>query len=555
MLNIVIKKAINVPGIYSCFLSFSEYNQTWIEVIRQFETRKYDKDTHTWEFPLYNLQDIVSRYQNVKIHISWHRDKQCESIRMPKLELKRNLFDHQKVAVEYGLSNPKYLLQDTVGLGKTFSVIAEALALKKLGKIKQCLIICCVSDLQYNWAKEIREVCDESYFILGTRKHKNGKEYAGSVSDRVKDLTSHKEFFLITNHITLQNEKCIDILQGKYKTLKCNAKMIAIDEIHKAGSSTVAGRNLLKLKDKFDYIIPMTGTVLRNNPVDAWLPLTLIDKEHSTLSLFKAYYCKFGEFNQVVSFKNLDILQKQLSECSLRRTKEQVMHLPEKIYQNIYVTMNDRQKKIYDEAYNWALENIDLIEGSPNPLAQLIRLRQATGFTGILSSVIKESAKMDRIEEDVKEIIENDNKVLIFSNWTDMTDELQARLSKKYKVLSIAGNTVKNGIQTEEIKSKFQNDPEYKILISTTGKMGTGHTLTAANWVLFLDEPWTMADKEQAIGRIDRIGQNKTMFIRTYITKDTIDERVNEIVEEKGDMANYVIDNKPKNLVKFLLDV
>ena len=554
MLNIVIKQAVSVPGIYSCFLSFSEYNQTWIEVIRQFNTRVYDKNTYTWEFPLYNLQDIIGRYQNVPIHIVWKKDKKCAALLMPEIKFKRELFDHQKIAVDYGLANPKYLLLDTVGLGKTFSVIAEALALKKLGKIKQCLIVCCVSDLQYNWAREIRDVCDEEYFILGTRYRKNGKEYAGSVKDRVDDLTKHKEFFLITNKETFQNEKFVAILNNEYKTLKCAAKMIAIDEIHKSGASTVSGRSLLKLKDRFDYIIPMTGTMLRNNPVDAWLPLTLIGKEHSTFSLFKAYYCRFGEFNEVVGFRNLDLLQKQISECSLRRTKEEVMNLPEKIYQNVYVTMNERQKKIYDEAYSWALENIDLIEGSPNPLAQLIRLRQATGFTGILSSNIKESAKMDRIVDDVEEIIENDNKVLIFSNWTDMTDELYYRLSKKYKVLSIAGNTVSNGAQTEEIKDKFQNDPEYKILIGTTGKMGTGHTLTAANWVLFLDEPWTMADKEQAIGRIDRAGQNKTMFIRTYLTKDTIDERVNEIVANKGDMADYVIDKK-KSITKFLLNL
>ena len=67
MLNIEIKRATQVPGIYSCYLSFSGYNENWIAVIRQFNTRKYDKDTKTWEFPLYNLSDIVSRYQNVPI--------------------------------------------------------------------------------------------------------------------------------------------------------------------------------------------------------------------------------------------------------------------------------------------------------------------------------------------------------------------------------------------------------------------------------------------------------------------------------------------------------
>lgn len=567
MLNIEIKRATQVPGIYSCYLSFSGYNENWIAVIRQFNTRKYDKDTRTWEFPLYNLSDIVSRYQNVPITIHWEKDKSPDIVQVPELNLKRPLFPHQQVAVEYGLMHPKYLLLDSMGIGKTTSVIATAIALKKLGKIKQCLIICCVSDLQYNWVNEIRTVCDEDYWVLGTRYRKNKKnsdgtpkEYAGSVSDRIEDLKTHKEFFLITNKETLQKDEFVDILRGKAK-FKTDVTFLAIDEVHKGcGNPTnVTGKNLQKL-DNMEYIIPMTGTPLRNKPFDAWAPLHLIGKENASYSQFKAYYSVYGQFNDVVEYKNLENLQMQLQDCSLRRVKEEVLKfMPPKIFQNVYVTMNDRQQMIYDEAYSWALANIDLISDSPNPLAQLIRLRQATGYTGILSSTIHESAKLDRIEEDVEEIIENNEKCLIFSNWTDITDELYNRLSVKYKCLRITGKDVKDGNEVENIKYKFQNDPEYKILIGTTGKMGTGHTLTAASWVLFADEPWTMADKDQAVDRTHRPGQNNTVNIRTYITKDTIDEQVNKIVENKGDMAKFIVDGQVKQkkgeLVKFLLNI
>lgn len=566
MLEIEIKRATQVPGIYSCYLKFSGYNENWIAVIRQFNTRKYDKDTRTWEFPLYNLSDIVSRYQNVPITIHWKKDKSPDIVQVPELNLKRPLFPHQQIAVEYGLMHPKYLLLDSMGIGKTTSVIATALSLKKLGKIKQCLIICCVSDLQYNWVNEIKTVCDEDYWVLGTRyreKKKNSdgtpKEYAGSVSDRIEDLKTHKEFFLITNKETLQKDEFVDILRGKSK-FKTDVTFLAIDECHKCANPTsISGKNLQKL-DNMEYIIPMTGTPLRNKPFDAWAPLHLIGKEHANYSQFKAYYSIYGQFNDVVEYKNLENLQMQLQDCSLRRVKEEVLKfMPPKIFQNVYVTMNERQQMIYDEAYSWALANIDLISDSPNPLAQLIRLRQATGYTGILSSTIHESAKLDRIEEDVEEIIENNEKCLIFSNWTDITDELYDRLSTKYKCLRITGKDVKDGNEVENIKYKFQNDPEYKILIGTTGKMGTGHTLTAASWVLFADEPWTMADKDQAVDRTHRPGQNNTVNIRTYITKDTIDEQVNKIVENKGDMAKFIVDGQVKQkkgeLVKFLLNL
>lgn len=566
MLNIEIKRATQVPGIYSCYLTFSGYNENWIAVIRQFNTRKYDKDTKTWEFPLYNLSDIVGRYQNVPITIHWKKDKSQDIVQVPELNLKRPLFPHQQIAVEYGLMHPKYLLLDVPGIGKTSSVIATAIALKKLGKIKQCLIICCVSDLQYNWANEIKTVCDEDYWVLGTRYRKSKqnsdgtpKEYPGSVADRIEDLKTHREFFLITNKETLHNEEFVDILRGKSK-IKSDVTFLAIDECHKCSNPTsISGRNLQKLQN-IDYIIPMTGTPLRNKPFDAWAPLHLIGKENANYSQFKAYYSVYGQFNDVVEYKNLENLQMQLQDCSLRRVKEEVLKfMPPKIFQNVYVTMNDRQQMIYDEAYSWALANIDLISDSPNPLAQLIRLRQATGYTGILSSTIHESAKLNRIEEDVEEIIENNEKCLIFSNWTDITDELYNRLSAKHKCLRITGKDVKDGNEVEDIKHKFQTDPEYKILIGTTGKMGTGHTLTAASWVLFADEPWTMADKDQAVDRTHRPGQNNTVNIRTYLTKDTIDEQINKIVENKGDMAKFIVDGQVKQkkgeLVKFLLNI
>lgn len=559
MIEIEIKDAKEVPGILSCYLKFTEYNQQYIETIRIFNCRKYNKEDKTWEFPLYNLGDILCRYPEEKILINYKKNKQnSEKIPIPNIPLKLNLFNHQKIAVEYGLNNPKYLLLDTMGTGKTASVIAEAIALKQLGKIRQCLIICCVSDLQYNWENEIKKFSDESYFILGSRYRSNGKRFAGSVADRIEDLKTHKEFFLITNAESLQNDTFIKLLRNEYKKSPTNIDFLAVDEIHKkcGNDKNIMGKNLQKLKF-IPYIIPMTGTLIRNRPTDAWAPLALIGKENSTFSQFRSYYSCFGEYNEVVSYKNLDALQMQLSKCSLRRTKEDMLDLPSKMYENIYVTMNDRQNIIYKEVYNQILENIDMIEKSPNPLAMLIRLRQATGYTGILSSTIHESAKLDRIEDDVEEIVENNKKVLIFSNWTDITDEIYRRLSNKYKVMSIAGNTVKNGDQIEEIKSRFQNDPEYKILVGTTGKLGTGHTLTAADYILFADEPWTMADKDQATDRAHRPGLNHSLTIRTYITKNTIDERVNMIVESKGEIADLIVDGKHKNkeLIKFLLNI
>jgi SNF2 family DNA or RNA helicase len=183
-------------------------------------------------------------------------------------------------------------------------------------------------------------------------------------------------------------------------------------------------------------------------------------------------------------------------------------------------------------------------------------MRQATGYTGILSSSVLESAKLDRLEEIADEAIENGQKVVVFSNWTQMTTPAYERLAKKYSGAIITGE-----ISTEErAKSveRFQNDDNCKFIIGTIGAMGTGLTITAGSVEVFLDEPWTMASKSQAIDRCHRIGAKSNITVYTLIAKGTVDERINEIVEHKGLLSDALIDGKidkarQSELLDFLL--
>jgi len=228
--------------------------------------------------------------------------------------------------------------------------------------------------------------------------------------------------------------------------------------------------------------------------------------------------------------------------------------LPEKTRINEYVEMDEEQARIYRMVKADIQSELDRIKKASNPLAELIRLRQATGYTGILSTTVKESAKLDRMEELVAESYANGKKVVIFSNWTQMTDAVEERLSN-YKVCVITGETKDEDRNT--IKNDFQAG-KYDVLVGTTGAMGTGLTLTAATVEIFMDEPWNKARKEQAEDRCHRIGQNSNLTIYTLLTKNTIDERINDIVEEKGEMANMIVDGQIKkedrgSLVDYLL--
>lgn len=445
-------------------------------------------------------------------------------------------------------------------------VINIACIKKQQKGYKHCLIICGVNGLKWNWKAEVEKHSNEKAYILGTRYKKDGKEYIGNMSDRLLDLCDlvenkddiryytsiNQSYFIITNIETLRNEAIIK----KLKELCDNniVNMIALDEGHKCKDSTSQqGKALLKLQA--ETMISMTGTPLMNNPLDLYIHLKWLGYEKHAYYSFKQHYCVFGGFGgyQIVGYRNLDQLKEQFEDIMLRRLKKDVLDLPDKIYTTEYVEMTPKQAKIYKEVSSEIQNNIDLVENAINPLAELIRLRQATGYTGILSSTIQESAKLDRLDELLEEIISNNGKAIIFSNWTSMTNPVYERL-KKYNPAIITGET-KDRVAEQD---KFMKDNSCKVIIGTTGAMGTGLTLTAANTVIFLDEPWNRALREQAEDRAHRIGTKGNVNIIFLICKNTIDERIHEIVEEKGKMSDLLVDGKltkqnRKQLINFLL--
>lgn len=309
------------------------------------------------------------------------------------------------------------------------------------------------------------------------------------------------------------------------------------------------------LKVKAPVQIAMTGTPLMNAPLDLYMPLNWLGYEKHSFWQFKTHHCNLGGFGgyEVVGYKNLDEIEETLSEMMLRRKKEEVLDLPEKTLITEYVEMGDKQATLYSKVKS----NINVAELKMvnNPLAELIRLRQATGNPSILDKSFDEGAKFDRMEELVDDAVENGKKVVIFSNWTQVTNPAYKRLSKKYRGVMITGETKDSDRQ--KYVDEFQTNDRVKFIIGTIGALGTGLTLTAGTVEIFLDEPWNMALKEQAIDRCHRIGQNSNITIYTIICKNTIDERINNIVEKKGAMAEILIDGKiegDKNaLINYLL--
>ena len=543
MINITIAEAKKVNGDWSMFVTFP-YNQKVVDVIRTCANRSWDKNKKEWELPVKFFKTFIDSLQDFDFDISgnWEAFAEKKTVALPNFNFKTTPFAHQIDGFNYGLNNDRWLLGDEQGLGKTKQVIDIAVAKKQIKGYKHCLIICGVNGLKWNWVNEVRTHSNEDAWILGQRI-KAGKTTIGSMQDRlddVKNINRISAYFLITNVETLRNEDVAKEIQKLCKNGTIG--IVAIDEIHKCKNPTSQqGKGILKIQP--ECRIAMTGTPLMNNPFDLFIILKWLGYEKHSFYQFKQHYGVFGGYGgyEVTGYRYLDELREQLDSIMLRRLKADVLDLPEKTHITEYVEMTPKQEQIYKEVTNAIKMNIDQIKMATNPLAELIRMRQATGYTGILSSTIKESAKLDRMEELVEEAVENGKKIVIFSNWTQMTNVIYDRLHK-YGALMITGETADK--DRMNFVNAFQTKPDRKVIIGTIGAMGTGLTLTAGTVEIFLDEPWNRANKEQAEDRCHRVGTKENVTIYTLVCKGTIDERINELVEKKGAMADALVDGK-----------
>lgn len=533
-----------------------DYNSNILDVIHSFQTRYYHRNSKLWECKIDYFPIILDKLKFEDIQICGEVPKKFEKY-LKMLDIydeqdadylsRTKPFEHQMESFNYALTHNKFLLGDEQGLGKTKQALDIAVARKH--KMRHCLIVCGVNNLKWNWYKEVEIHTNEKAHILGSRVNRKGKTVIGSSVERLADLKQiHDEYFLITNIETLRDKS----IQSQIKKM-CNDGIIGmtiIDEIHKCKNSQSKQGKAIHCCCSY-YRLALTGTPLMNNPVDLYNVLKWLEVENHSLTYFKNLYCEMGGFGgyEIIGYKNLDQLENSLNKNMLRRRKEEVLDLPPKIYTDELLDLDSSQDKLYRDVTNQIIEDIDRIMLLPNPLTELIRLRQVTSNPNILTSKNITNVKYDRILD----ILESTtDKVIIFSNWTKVINPLYIKLnSLGYNPALVTGESKDPILEM----NKFQSDNTCKVILGTTPALGTGYTLTAANTVIFIDEPWSKAIKDQAEDRCHRIGTKGTVNIITLICKDTIDERIHQIIKDKGELSDRIVDGKavqPSD-IKFLI--
>lgn len=548
MIYITETKPIKMTGKTSFVVQFS-FNQAVVDSLKTLPTYYYHKADHKWELPSNCLSQVLESLTFIDdIQLTLLPDesdnpKQID-FKLTKTEIDQfrfKPFDHQIDGINFGLDpkHTKWLLCDSMGLGKTNEIIWYAETLKRRGLIDHCLIICGVDSLRQNWKKEIQKFSTESVLVLGEKVSKKGKVSYASVDQRAKQLLEPiEEFFVVVNVATLRSDKVIEA----FKKSKNKFGLIAVDEAHKiSNKSSQQGANLLKLKSP--YKIAATGTPIVNSPLSAYLLLAWTENDVATLTTYKSNYCEFGGFNnsQVVGYKNLDVLKEEMDSCMIRRTLDQVRDdMPLKTVHYEIIEMSDAHRKFYEAIKEGVKEEADKIElKSSNLLALTTRLRQATACPAILTSQDILSSKVERCVEIVEDLVSQGEKVVVLSTFKEPVYQL-AKLLEKYRPSVNTGDIADQVISDN--MDRFQNDPNSKIFLGTHSKCGTGFTLNAASYMICIDTPYTHSSFSQSTDRIWRVTNTRPAFITVLSCGDSIDERVAEIVENKKELSDFLVD-------------
>ena len=413
------------------------------------------------------------------------------------------------------------LLADEMGLGKTIQVIAFLL----LSQAKKILIVTPAS-LTHNWKNEIL-------------KFTNIKETEISLN-----IKNNKSLITILSYETVRS-KIDEIKDNKYDVL-------IMDESQKIKNHQTQIFNAIK-QIKRDFTIIMTGTPIENSLNDLWNMLFTINP-----SLHELYVKKIQPLLKDIDTydKAIELTIKILYPIMLQRKKNDVLNLPSRKTETIFIEFTKQEKDKYQQLVNTFISAIKSgLSGRVQSIALegLLRLRQ---FCSIHSIVPKElintynliDSKLNKALSIVEEIINKNEKIIIFSQFTSSLDKIEQKLKEKsFNFLRLDGSTTKKNRDLRV--NQFQKDnSDYNIFLISLKAGGVGLNLTSATNAILFEPWWNPAVEEQAFARIDRIGQNIETKIFRLIYKDSIEEKINSLIEQKQNifisMTNLLVNRK-----------
>lgn len=456
---------------------------------------------------------------------------------MKTLNETRKLFPHQLEGVEFLKKKKRAILADSMGLGKTTQAIRAA-----GDSSNGIILIVCPASLKINWEREIHMIYPEDIVSIIDGKPKDGADLFYTAA------------WVIINY---------DIV-AKHPMLKAeievgNIETVILDEAHYIkNSAAVRTKATLALVEKAKQVYCLTGTPVMNKPIEMFSLLKAVrhplathpDIAPSTLRTnFSKRYCNghletiHRRGGQILRFwdesgaNRLPELKELTQDVILRRTKEEVLDLPPKIVSVVEMELGPEWQRTYDNAWDEYLEYIaknpmkkdfDNILNAQS-LVELIKLKQVCS-----------QAKVLRIVSNIENMIEQGEKVIVFSQFTETVKRIHETL-RAHKIQSVTLTGADGMDDRQQSVDAFQKIDDVKVFISNIKAGGVGITLTAANHVIFADMDWSPAIHNQAEDRAHRIGQTGTVNVYYYVLSGTIEEDIMDVLSQKQETVGTLM--------------
>ena len=412
-------------------------------------------------------------------------------------------FPHQYEGIGWLFSQKSALLADEMGLGKTMQTITAVRLLLRGGRVRSILFVC-PKPLIPNWQREFRTWAEELPVVT----------VEGDTNRRKIIWTMPNVPIRIINYEVLVRD-----MEQLHDDEKPNFDLVVLDEAQRIKNRDSKTAQIVRdVTRKRSWAL--TGTPIENRPEEM-------------ASIF--------EFMEVVPPRATPDLR-QLTQIAdvyvLRRTKDLAMKdMPPLLDREEFLELSPAQQLAYQTAEKEGIIQLNELGESitvQHVFELVLRLKQITNFDPLTG----ESTKRDRLIADMEEIAASGKKAILFSQWTRVLDWLAPSLEPFGPLIYHGGVPTK---KREPILSQFKEDPTKHILLMSYGTGAVGLNLQFSEYVFLFDRWWNPAVEDQAINRAHRIGQKNTVIVTKFISKDTIEERIDAVLKHKREIFEAVL--------------
>ncbi len=448
----------------------------------------------------------------------------------PPAALKGELRPYQMTGLKWLWTNVTkgfgVCMADDMGLGKTIQVISLILKLKEDEKLKKPVLVICPTTLMGNWMKELQM-------------------FAPSLDAVVYHGTERK---LEVNH---------DVILTTYAIMRIDVEelkkhqwgMVIVDEAQNIKNPDTAQTLAIKTL-KADVKVAMTGTPVENRLTELWSIFDFINQGYlgSLKEFQKSYAIPIERFKENSRAAKLKMSVSPFVLRRLKTDKHVITDLPEKMVLNEYCYLSKPQAVLYEKTLNEMMEKISEFSGinrRGNIFKLITALKQICNHpyqflkSGEMSREL--SGKMDKCISTIENILEHGEKTLIFTQYKEMGDILCKVIANECNTEPLFFHGSLTVPQREELINRFQTDDDAKIMILSLKAGGTGLNLTSATNVIHYDLWWNPAVEDQATDRTYRIGQDKNVMVHRMITLGTFEEKIDEMLKAKKELADLAV--------------